>query len=182
MAFSDTMKVVQKDLNGFFYNGKQLRKSDVLSIDPKIPRIVFRAPLDIKAINCASTTELILAAKSKILHIMCAGRLVTMDNLFCGSLEAGQDIIIKGNLTSWIGDVETVNGNICVSGSLSAEGRVIAPNGYVIVNNLLEAYDTPQCLKHWSGAEGRPLPETLKPVAGMSGRIIKGLMTKLGGG
>lgn len=175
MAFSDTMKVVARDLSGFAYNGKPLRKSDVLTIDPGIPRIMFRMPLDIKALNFASSTEVVLADHSKVVHIMAAGRLVSLGNLFCGSLEAGSDIIVKGDLVTWLGDVETTGGNIFVSGDLNSAHRIIAPDGAVIVNGEAAAESEPQAKFFWEGSSGKPLPDQYRVLAQAAGRAIKAI-------
>lgn len=176
MAFSDTMKVVARDLSGFAYNGKPLRKSDVLTIDPRIPRIMFRGPLDIKALNFASSTEVILADHSKVVHIMAAGRLISLGNLFCGSIEAGSDIIVKGDLVAWLGDVETTTGNVFVSGDLNSAHRIIAPEGAVIVNGEAAAESEPQARFFWEGKSGKPLPDKYKALAQTAGQAIKSIL------
>lgn len=173
MAFSDTMKVVQRDLSGVIYNGKPLRKSDVLTIDQNIKRIVFKDPLDIKALNFASTTEVILMQHSKISHIMASGRIICLGNLFCGSIESGSDIVVRGDLVSWIGDIDSAHGNIIVSGNLISAHQIIAQQGMVIVNGEVTADVTPESLLFWEGSSGLALPDEAKSVARDASKLIK---------
>ncbi len=173
MAFADTMKIVPRDLHGSFYAGKSLRKSDVLTVDSTIKQIVFRDPVDIKALYFASGTEVVLMRASKITHIMATGRLLTLDNLFCGSVEAGGDLIIKGDLNTWLGDAETVQGNICVSGDFTCAGRILAKLGAVIVNGEVEAEFVPEAKVFWEGVSKTPLPDAARPAAAEAGRALK---------
>ena len=178
MAFSDTMKIVPRDLSGPFYSGKPLRKSDVLTIDPRISRLMFRTPIEIKALNFSSATEVILVGPSKITHIMSSGRLVSLGDLFCGSVEAGGDIIINGDLNTWLGDVDSANGSICVSGDVMCSGHIRATYGVVIVNGEVEGEFEPETRIFWEGASGEALPQAAKQIAVDAGRIIKSVTPK----
>lgn len=173
MSIAETLKILPRDLSGTLYAGKPLRKSDIVSIDPSIKRVVFRMPVEIKAMSAASMTDVILLKPSRITHLMISGRLISTNSLFCGSIECGGDVIIKGDLSTWLGDVETLFGNICITGDLVSAGRVRAKNGFVIINGELEAEDFPEAKVFWEGAQGAPLPVSARPIALNASQIIK---------
>lgn len=173
MAIAETLKILPRDLSGAIYAGKPLRKSDILSIDPGIKRICFRMPVDVKAISASSLTDIVFLQSSRVVHLMIAGRLISLGNLFCGSLECGGDILVKGDLVTWLGDVETLSGNICVTGDLTSAARIKAKTGVVIVNGEAEAEAHPETQLFWEGIHGVPLPETARKVAIEAGHLLK---------
>lgn len=176
MALAETLKILPRDLSGGFYSGKPLRKSDILSIDQGINRVVFRTPVDVKAISSASLTEIVFLHPSKVIHLMTAGRVVALGNLFCGSVECGGDIIVKGDLTTWLGDVQSLHGSLCVTGDLSCAARIRARNGMVIVNGEAEAEALPETRLFWEGVSGQPLPPEARKVAVSAGGVLRGFL------
>lgn len=173
MALSETLRVTPRDLNGYFYAGKTLRKSDVVSIDPSIQKIVFRQPIDIKALNFSSTTELVLLFPSKVVHMMASGRLIAFADLFCGAIEAGSDIIIKGDLVTWIGDIESHNGNICVTGDVMSEGEVNALSGHIVVHGTIESAEPAKALGVWTKDGTAPVTDGIRTAAANAAHYLK---------
>lgn len=177
MAFADTLKITPRDVAGHLYAGKSLRASDVISIDPRIPRLIFRQKVDVKALNFASSTEVVFMQSSKVVHMMAAGRIISLGNLFCGFIEAGHDIIVKGDLTTWIGGIETQNGDICVSGHLKSAAHIRALSGCVIVHGETEAAAYPEALAFWEKGGSMPVTDQIRAAAAAAVTHLKKHMT-----
>lgn len=176
MAFADTLKITPRDVAGPFYAGKTLRGTDVVSIDPHIKRIIFRQKIDIRALNFASSTEVVFMLAAKIGHVMGAGRIIAMHNLFCGSIEAGHDIIVNGDLSTWIGGIESQTGHICVTGGLVSAAHVRAEQGCIVIHDQIE-YQTDLSAAHvWCRALNHVATDEVRAAATSAGSHIRKYM------
>lgn len=165
MSFSDLVSITSKDMAGVAYRGRKFRESDVISVDRSIRRIVFRTPLSVKALNFSSKTEVFITGDSKVTHVMSAGRLICVGNFFCGSIDSGGDVIIDGDLSVWLGNVDIENGNLCVSGDLSVSGDLNLQNGVALINGEADVDGHVKAEMMWSGKSGDRFPDSAVSVA-----------------
>lgn len=136
------------------YRGPPIEPDETVVIEPGVTTVIFPDPLDLRGMIYSDRTEVMLAKGGRIRHLKCGGMIGVQGDLYAGSIEARSDILVNGNLSTWLGDVKSAEGNICVTGDIRAAGSVMAPMGSIAVSGVIEKEGRLRSLDTWTGASG----------------------------
>lgn len=170
------MLTVRKDmLTGKTYTGPRIGDDETVVINPDVKEVVFTNRLDLRGMIYGEKTEVMLGAGGRIRHLKAGGTFASKGDVFAGAIEAVGGILIDGNLATWLGDVKTSSGNICVTGDVRSAGGVLAPMGSIAVSGIIEREGKVVSLDTWSGSSG----SKITPMAMFAARAADSAMTRL---
>lgn len=158
---------IQKGL----YNGRPLSPEDVVMIPAGIKSVEFPYGINIKSLMTGKGVRVICGAGTQIRHLSLGGDSLFRGNLFCGSVECEGLLVVRGQLTTWLGDVSSRNGSIIVDGPISSAGGVLAKNGSIIAT-LIEAEERVFSLNTWVGKQDET-PVGMAAIAASEANLLE---------
>lgn len=161
----DVFTITKNMVSEGSYAGPPIGINETVIISHDISLIRFPDFLEAKGVTFGRGTEIYLSNGGKVRHFKCGGTMACRGNLFAGAIDSSSEIIVNGDLATWLGDLKTSEGNICVTGDMRSAGHVMAPAGAIAVSGTIERDGRIYSLDTWFGASGRPLSVMARSAA-----------------
>lgn len=130
------LTIKDKDVRGGVYVGRELGPDDAIVVPAHIRLIRFPSCLSIKALMTGKGVRAICGPEARIRHLKLGGPTLFKGSLFCGSVDAAEMIVVRGDLVTWLGDVNSQDGSIIVDGQIVSAGGVAARNGAIVAESV----------------------------------------------
>lgn len=147
------LTIKDKDVRAGVYVGRELGPDDAVIVPTHIRQIRFPGGMNVKALMTGKGVRTVCGPDTRIRHIKLGGPAVFKGNLFCGSVDAAEMMVVRGDLVTWLGGVVSQDGSFVVDGDIVSAGDVLARNG-AIVSNAVRAEGRVFSLNTWTAASG----------------------------
>lgn len=130
------LTIKDKDVRAGVYVGRDLGPDDAIIVPAHIRQIRFPSGMNIKALMTGKGVRAVCGPDARIRHVKLGGPAVFKGSLFCGSVDAAEMMVVRGDLVTWLGDVVSQDGSFVVSGEIVSAGDVMARNGAVVAESV----------------------------------------------
>lgn len=166
------LRIRASDLSNGVYSGARVDQDDLVEIPDYFGEIIFPSGLVCRELRIGREARVMVRGDSRMKVMYSEGTAAFLGNVWLGSVKSAGDVIVDGNLSVWLGDILVMAGDICVSGTLRAEGSITAHAGGVIVSGRIISPDPVISEVTWEGASGKPFPKRAHRIAQNADQII----------
>lgn len=164
------LTIKEKDVRSGVYVGRDLSPEDAVIVPAHIRHIRFSAGMVVKALMTGKGVRTVCGPDTRIRHIKMGGPAVFTGNLFCGSADVSDMMIVGADLVTWLGSVVSHDGSIVVEGKIVSAQDVLARNGAILADSIL-AEGRVFSLNTWTRSAG----EALTGIAAIAKREAESL-------
>lgn len=121
-------------LDNGVWRGAAVGDEGMVTLLSDVSRVIFPEGLNVKGLVSMCGTEVILGKASRIRHIRGSGSLLCLGDLLFADIALDQDLLVDGNIHSWLSGIIMPGGSVLSTGRIRSAGNIIAPNGIVVAD------------------------------------------------